>query len=112
MNPFKHPKVAFQFVSHRVLRWSITPVALLLLIPLNILLVWQGAGLVYDVILFLQIAFYLMAAVGYILSKMGRPSKLLNIPGYFIFMNVNVFRGMAYLRTHKTSGTWEKARRG
>ena len=112
MNPFKHPKVAFQFVSHRVLRWSITPVALLLLIPLNILLVWQGAGLVYDVILFLQIAFYLMAAVGYILSKMGRPSKLLNIPGYFIFMNVNVFRGMAYLRTHKASGTWEKARRG
>ena len=72
----------------------------------------QGAGLVYDVILFLQIAFYLMAAVGYILSKMGRPSKLLNIPGYFIFMNVNVFRGMAYLRTHKASGTWEKARRG
>jgi hypothetical protein len=26
-------------------------------------------------------------------------------------MNINVFRGMAYLRTHGKSGAWEKARR-
>ena len=25
MNPLKHPRVLFQFMSHRVLRWSITP---------------------------------------------------------------------------------------
>ena len=29
MNPFRYPKVAFQFVSHRVLRWIITPFAML-----------------------------------------------------------------------------------
>ena len=39
MNPFKYPLVSFQFISHRVLRWSITPFALLALIPLNILLI-------------------------------------------------------------------------
>ena len=28
MNPFTHPVVTFQFVSHRVLRWTITPFCL------------------------------------------------------------------------------------
>ena len=31
LNPFRHPVVAFQFLSHRVLRWTITPFALLAL---------------------------------------------------------------------------------
>jgi hypothetical protein len=26
-------------------------------------------------------------------------------------MNLNVFRGMAYLKSHKNSGAWEKAKR-
>jgi len=26
-------------------------------------------------------------------------------------MNLNVFRGMAYLRSHRHSGAWEKAKR-
>ena len=39
MNPFTHPKVAFQYISHRVLRWSITPLALVALVPLNLLLI-------------------------------------------------------------------------
>ena len=42
MNPFRRFVVAFQFVSHRVLRWSITPIALMLLIPLNVLLVMMN----------------------------------------------------------------------
>ena len=77
MNPFCHPKVAFQFVSHRVLRWSVTPFALLGLIPLNVI-----------------------------------RNKLLYIPYYFLFMNINVFHGISYLRTHRHSGAWEKAKRG
>ena len=112
MNPFRHPVVAFQFVSHRVLRWSITPIALLALIPLNVALVMMKAGTVYTVIWILQVLFYLAALAAWLLEKQGRKNKLLYVPYYFLFMNLNVFRGMKYLSTHKTSGAWEKAKRG
>ena len=112
MNPLRQPVVAFQFVSHRVLRWSITPIALLLLIPLNVLLVFLKAGNIYTWIWVLQLVFYLAAYLGYLLEQYGRRNKLLYVPYYFLFMNLNVFRGITYLRTHKSSGAWEKAKRG
>ena len=111
MNPLKRPCVAFQFVSHRVLRWSITPFALMALIPLNVALVWMKAGTVYNVVWLLQLLFYLAATAGYLLERIGRKNKLLYVPYYFLFMNLNVFLGIAYLRTHKSSGTWEKSKR-
>ena len=112
MNPFKNFMVAFQFVSHRVLRWSITPIALMALIPLNVALVMMKAGTVYTIIWILQILFYLTAFSGYLLEQHGHKNKLLYVPYYFLFMNINVFRGMHYLKTHQGSGTWEKAKRG
>ena len=98
MNPLRYPVVAFHFVSHRVLRWTITPVCLFALIPLNTILVLSGEGIIYTVIWVLQILFYASAAAGLRISK------------YFVFMNLNVFRGMAYL-FNNTSGMWEKAKR-
>ena len=111
MNPFRHPVVAFQFVSHRVLRWSITPLALVALIPLNVALVWLKAGTIYHVAWAMQILFYLAAFIGYLSAERGRPSKLFYVPYYFLFMNMNVFQGIHYLRTHRHSGTWERAKR-
>lgn len=111
MNPLRYPMASFQFVSHRVLRWSITPVALMALIPLNVVLVIANAGTVYTIIWLLQICFYAAAWAGYALDNKGRRNKLLYIPYYFLFMNVNVFRGMKYLCGHR-NGVWEKAKRG
>lgn len=112
MNPFAYPKVAFQYVSHRVLRWSITPLALFALFPLNFLLLFSEGALIYQLLFLLQIFFYLSALTGHILKVSGRRNKLLYIPCYFLFMNLNVFLGIGYLMSHKDSGTWEKARRG
>ena len=112
LNPFRQPTVAFQYISHRVLRWSITPVAMLALIPLNIALVLLHAGTIYTVIAVLQLLFYLAAALSWLLERQGRRQKLLYVAYYFLFMNVNVFHGMKYLYAHKGGGTWEKAKRG
>ena len=59
----------------------------------------------------LQCAFYLAALAGRALERSGRRSRLLFIPYYFLFMNLNVFRGTAYLATHRGRGAWEKAKR-
>lgn len=112
MNPFAYPKVAFQYVSHRVLRWSITPLALFALFPLNLLLLFASGSLIYQLLFLLQLFFYLSALTGHILKVSGRRNKLLYIPCYFLFMNLNVFLGIGYLMSHKDSGTWEKAQRG
>ena len=111
LNPFSQPIVAFQYISHRVLRWSITPVAMVLLLLVNIVLTILGAGTFYTVMLVLQTLFYLMAAAGWLLSRFGYRNKLLYTAYYFVFMNLNVFRGMIYLKNHGNSGAWEKARR-
>ena len=111
LNPLRQPLVAFQYISHRVLRWSITPIALVLLAIVNILLVWAGAGMLYTILLALQAAFYLAALLGWALNKYGHRNKLLYTAYYFLFMNLNVFQGMAYLKSHSHSGAWEKAKR-
>ena len=111
LNPLRQPLVAFQYISHRVLRWSITPIAMVLLILANILLVICQAGALYTVLLILQALFYLAALSGWMLNRHGIKNRLLYTAYYFIFMNINVFRGMRYLSTHHQSGAWEKAKR-
>jgi cellulose synthase/poly-beta-1,6-N-acetylglucosamine synthase-like glycosyltransferase len=112
MNPFKNFVVAFQFVSHRVLRWSITPLAMIALIPLNFLLILLCWHWGYTFAGIMQLLFYLAALAGYLLECLGHRNKILYVPYYFLFMNLNVFKGISYLMTHHDSGTWEKARRG
>ena len=69
------------------------------------------AGTVYNVIWMLQILFYLAAFIAWLMERNGRKNKLLYVPYYFLFMNLNVFKGMKYLRSHQSSGAWEKAKR-
>lgn len=109
-NIFRYKTLSFQFISHRVLRWTITPVFLFLLIPLNIILALKG-DIAYIFLLILQAAFYLMAYAGYRMEQKNIRNKLLFIPYYFSFMNINVIRGIFYLAGNKGNGAWEKAKR-
>lgn len=114
LNIFRYGTLSFQYISHRVLRWSITPILLFLLLPLNIILLAMGASpTIYGSLLALQILFYVMGLWGYYLSTKQIKNKILFIPYYFLFMNINVLKGVNYLRKRKgnKSGAWEKAKR-
>lgn len=113
MNVFKYGCLGFQFISHRVLRWTVTPVALFLLFPLNIvlLILKTEPGWLYQITAVCQLLFYLLALVGWYLSQHAIKNKLLFIPYYFLFMNVNVCKGMAYLKNFHGDAVWEKAKR-
>lgn len=110
LNIFKYGTLSFQYISHRVLRWTITPILLFLLFPLNIILAW-GGNIFYLTLLILQVIFYLAAYWGYKMEQKHIRNKLLFIPYYFVFMNINVIRGFFYLKKNKGSGAWEKAKR-
>lgn len=112
LNPLHYPIVAFQFISHRVLRWSITPFALLALVPLNVWLVIEHVGAIYTAIWVMQCMFYMLAAIGFAQEAQGQKSRITYLPMYFLFMNLNVFAGIRYLMNkRKGTGAWEKARR-
>lgn len=113
LNVFRHGVLSFQYISHRVLRWSVTPVALFLLLPLNIALVAARPDApLYGTLLAMQALFYAAGCYGHYLSARSVRNKLVYIPYYFLFMNVNVIKGFFYLRRkRKNDGTWEKARR-
>ena len=111
-NPFHLGLLPFQYISHRVLRWSVTPVVLFLLIPLNLLLAfWPGFSTSYFILFLLQGLFYSMAFIGHIMQRKNIEIKGLFIPYYFVFMNLNVLKAFFYLKSHKGQGTWEKAER-
>ena len=84
---------------------------MVILLVVSVLLSILRAGVFYEIMLALQILFYLAAFAGWLLSRHGIKNKLLYTAYYFVFMNLNVFRGMVYLCTHNNSGAWEKAKR-
>ncbi|MEI7676036.1 MAG: glycosyltransferase family 2 protein [Bacteroidales bacterium] len=112
LNVFKYGTVSFQYISHRVLRWTLTPLLLFLLIPINIaIIVIQPDNLLYVTIFVLQLLFYTAGHVGKLLEQRKIRFKILFIPYYFIFMNICVFKGVAYLRKKRNDGAWERAKR-
>ncbi len=111
LNPFKYGVFSFQYVSHRVLRWTITPMMLFSLIPLNVAIVLGGGGAIYQLLLVAQLLFYIVALWGYVMRDREIKRKFLFLPMYFVFMNLNPFYGIQYLMNNKGKGAWEKAKR-
>ncbi len=113
LNPFRYGILHFQYVSHRVLRWSLTPLAFFLMFPLTIALLVADVepSWLYATILLLQLLFYGAGMLGFSLAKKKIRQRGLYIPYYFLFMNINVLRGYSYLKKRSGSGVWEKAKR-
>ena len=110
LNIFRYGTLSFQYVSHRVLRWTLTPLTLFLLLPVNAVLAISGNPF-YIGLLFLQLLFYVAAYIGYRMEQRNLRNKLLFVPYYFVFMNINVIRGFFYLNRNKGNGAWSKAKR-
>lgn len=112
LNPFKYGIFSFQYLSHRVLRWSITPFLMFALFPLNIfILIDSPSSILYWVLIVMQMMFYVMGFMGYVFQKRQMKIKIFFIPYYFLFMNLNVFKSITYLAKYKGGGTWAKSNR-
>ncbi|MNX92155.1 Poly-beta-1,6-N-acetyl-D-glucosamine synthase [compost metagenome] len=100
--------VAFQYVSHRVLRWMVVPFALPLAFIANGVLAWHGQ---WRWLFALQLVFYGLALVGHFLQRKGIRWKLCYVPFYFTFLNVAALAGAWRYVRGRQPVTWEKARR-
>lgn len=109
ITPIDQPLLFFQYLSHRVLRWTVTPFLLILIFIINLFLL--DNGWVYPLILAAQVIFYSAAAVGYFLENRQIRMKLLFVPYYFCVMNYAVIAGFFRFMKGSQKGTWEKAKR-
>lgn len=111
LNFFKYPVLSFQYISHRVLRWTLSPLSMPILLISNILLVMITGSLFYSAILAAQLVFYTVAFIGYQQAKQHVKSKFFYIPFYFVFMNAAVYQGFSRYLQKKQSAAWDKSKR-
>lgn len=104
---WKHPRLSFLYISHRVLRWTLTPLCLLLALLSNTGLVLVSENPLFRWLLAGQVLFYLLA----FLPLPEKKFKALKIPRYFVFMNLAVYAGFFRFLKGSQSASWEKARR-
>jgi poly-beta-1,6-N-acetyl-D-glucosamine synthase len=109
LNPFKHGVLTFQYISHRVLRWTLAPLALPIIFFLNSILAKESTF--YTYILYAQIFFYGTALLGWLFEQMKMKVKAFYVPYYFCVMNYSVYRGFFRLIAGKQSVVWEKSKR-
>ncbi|MBL3658175.1 glycosyltransferase family 2 protein [Fulvivirga sediminis] len=110
LNIFKYGVLSFQYISHRVLRWTLAPLCLILVLLANIYLAYLQIPL-YQLILVCQIAFYAFSIIGWLLQNNNLKLKIFFIPYYFSMMNYAVFRGFFRYMKGSQSAVWEKAKR-
>lgn len=109
--PFKFPVLSFQYVSHRVLRWTVTPFFLIMAFITNFAVAFAAKGLIYELLFAGQVLFYCLAIFGYIMEERHIRIKILFIPYYFCVMNYAVIAGIIRYFTTQQSSVWEKAQR-
>jgi biofilm PGA synthesis N-glycosyltransferase PgaC len=111
MTPFEHPLLWFQYISHRVLRWTITPFLMILVFVLNIIICFRSDQAIYFVTLFGQVVFYGAALAGWLLETRKIKIKALFVPYYFCIMNYAVIAGINRYLKGSQSAAWEKSKR-
>lgn len=114
LNFFKYRTLSFQYISHRVLRWTITPFLMILALIVNILLVKDNSTAelnIYHILLAGQIFFYFAAITGLLLENRKIKVKAFFIPYYFFIMNYAVVMGIVRYFKGNQSVNWERAKR-
>jgi cellulose synthase/poly-beta-1,6-N-acetylglucosamine synthase-like glycosyltransferase len=94
------PLALFFFLSHKVSR-LVVPFAMLVALVANLFLLDSRF---YSAVFFAQLAFYLLAALGTVVSL--KP-KILMLPFYFTMINAAAFLGFYHAMTHRRSMAWK-----
>ncbi|WP_214226798.1 glycosyltransferase family 2 protein [Pedobacter sp. B4-66] len=110
-NPFHYPIFTFQYISHRVLRWTITPFLLMALFLINGWLAFNNDFVLYKFIFAAQVVFYILSLIGLFFERRNIRVKVLFIPYYFCVMNYAVLAGIIRYLRKAQGAAWEKSKR-
>jgi len=100
--------VPFSLFFHKILRWF-SPILLLILFITNFYLL--HLGYFYKIIFTLQIIFYLMSLIGWLLNKLRINLFIFNIPYYFALTNIAFLHGILKTLAKRNTGYWQSTKR-
>jgi cellulose synthase/poly-beta-1,6-N-acetylglucosamine synthase-like glycosyltransferase len=107
LNPGRSGFYAVELVSHKVLRYAV-PLFLLLIFVSNLVLMPHTPF--FEILFLAQIAFYVLAFIGWGFEKAGARIGVFAIPHYFVLANLaSVFGFYKFLRGERYA-TWEPIR--
>jgi len=104
-----HFRLSYLYISHRVLRWALSPFCLLAALVTNLCLMLYTESDFYTGLFILQALFYISGLLGAFSNVFS--IKIAKLAYYFIFMNISVIQGFFRFLRRKQSSTWEKAKR-
>ncbi|MEP7258414.1 MAG: glycosyltransferase family 2 protein [Flavitalea sp.] len=110
-NIVRYPLVSFQFLSHRILRWTLCPLALIVFFFSSLILLFLTPDFFYRTIFSAQVIFYVSAAAGWYFALRNIRMPVLYAAFYFTFMNFCVFAGFSRYVRNTQSVIWHKAQR-
>jgi hypothetical protein len=96
----------WQFVSHKLLRWTI---GFFLLGAFGANIVLAEESLFYTLILAVQVVFYFAALNGWLTKGAGRPRRALYIPFYFTMVNGSAAIAIIKFLVGHRQRVWDKA---
>jgi biofilm PGA synthesis N-glycosyltransferase PgaC len=106
------PLLAFEYTSHRVLRWILVPYLLLLAFATSIAWVFMYGWEDWMSWLFvLQLFFYLVAALGWLMEAKKIKAGWFYMPFYFCLLHYAMIAGTIRYWTGKQTVLWKKADR-
>ncbi len=112
LNIFKYGILSWQFISHKLFRWIIIPLSLVLIIPINIILAnYASQNSLYQSIGIFQIILYFIVLLGYFFRKRKTSWGFLFVPYYFFIANKAMWLGFFRFLAGKQSVKWERAKR-
>ncbi len=115
LNPFKYGILSWQYFSHKVLRWTLSPISLFSLFFLNVGVVVKSANFTapgfYPLFLSLQLFFYIAALIGWFFENKSLRLKFLFVPYYFLAANYAEILGLIRFLKGKQTVSWEKSKR-
>lgn len=115
LNPFFNAKLFFQYISHKVLRWTLAPLALISLLVSTVLILGSqdqlSAYSVFYLAFYLQVLFYSLVLFGLLTQSNPVLIKYIYAPFYFVAMNYAMFKGFFRFLKGRQSVLWEKSKR-
>lgn len=101
--------IAFALWSHKIIRWFV-PFLMLLILISNLGLVLVSEKNIFNIILLLQIVFYTTAAAGYIMDRFKIYFGIFGYPYFFVSMNWALLIGFIRFILNRKQPTWNVMR--
>ena len=98
-NPFRHPALAFELVSHKILKW---------LVPFFLVGILAANAFLLDRPVFVAAFAIQLFLYGWAIAGIATRRRIFYIPAFFVLTNAAAFAGIIAFIAGKRSRTWRK----